>query len=241
MLGARARALARRPACRPRSTTCWRCAGPVFRHRMALNFTARADGAHDRQRHRASEGADRLSQLMPASSRLRSQRSRRSGLAGAAAAAGRGPAHRRDRHSRRPWPQALRARRNLLAIPALQLRRFDPAHRLAQVGALRPRVHPRERMGSGQHAVAVAVAVALDDVPVASCQSHQARPRRTRWPSPWARWRCAPMSACRADRRPLRSRPCAPRPDPHRRMALANSKARRCPIRSACRDFRAPC
>ena len=58
MLGARARALLQGRLSAPRSTTWLALLGPVFKHRMALNFTARADG------HTIESTIERLAQLI---------------------------------------------------------------------------------------------------------------------------------------------------------------------------------
>ena len=142
MLGARARALLQ-GRLSPSLDDVMALMGPVFRHRMALNFTARADGhTIDGTIERLSEAAS--PEPMTQAQALTLADRAAAPVARAAAAAGGGGAHRRDGDPGRAWPQARRARRKLLAVPALQLRRFHPAHRLAQVGPLRPRVHPRE-------------------------------------------------------------------------------------------------
>ena len=106
-------------------------APPVLRHRMALNFSARADGVLlaeviERMIGRGSADGRAPAVLGPP---------RRGAGCAAAAAAGRGRAGRGHRGAGRAWPSAGGPGRQFLAVPPVRGRRCRDADRLAAVGA----------------------------------------------------------------------------------------------------------
>ena len=105
-------------------------ARPVLRHRMALNFSARADGVV------LAEVIDRLVEpaWLSAAPTSRRRAPGRGAWRPPAAAAGRGRAGRRDRRAGRARPAPGRPGRQLLAVPAVRVRRSDQPHRLAPIG-----------------------------------------------------------------------------------------------------------
>src|SRR5690606_25830153 len=86
----------------------------------------------------------------------------------AAAAAVGGPEDRRYRGGRSPRPPPVRPGRRFLAVPTLPVGRPRPLNRLAPLGAERPGLRARERMGGSADGLALARRISFDAVRVAS-------------------------------------------------------------------------
>src|SRR4029078_11087230 len=133
-------------------------AEPVLKHRMALTFAARAEGATrsaviNRLARALGSKSGGGSSLRSAKSKLglgqylrpRRRGPRASGPpAGVDAGSVARRQHRGARHSR---PPPRRHRRNLLAVPAVPGERPRHGDRLAAFGKLRPPLRARARMG----------------------------------------------------------------------------------------------
>ena len=109
--------------------------------------------------------------------------------------------------------------RDLLAIPPLRLRRGGGARRLAPLGARRPRLCARARMGGGAHGLDLDRPLALDGLSSRDW-------RRTRSSTAPPCWRL-PWRICGARRRTRRPpRPHAPARDARHHRALRRSRSR---------------
>src|SRR6185437_11587546 len=84
-------------------------------------------------------------------------------------------ARRLDRDPRPARAPPRRLRREFLAVPPLRLRRARAERRLAPLGARRPSLCPRARMGSLAHGVDLAGPLAVDGVRLEDCARVKAR------------------------------------------------------------------
>ena len=174
--GARVRAPARRSCWPPRARAVLdgrfapsiddvlALAHPVLRHRMALSFSARADGVTLDRRHRPFVRAAGVTRrARPRDGRIPALRQRAEHLASTlpalqvaaqqiALTVAQGVA----------WPPAGRPGRCLLAVPPLPCRRSHHQDRLAQIGQVAASVRARDRMGGGAERLAVARRLAVD-------------------------------------------------------------------------------
>ena len=165
-------------------------AEPVLKHRMALTFTARAEGESIEAVDRPPEVADRIADGGRAQAHLPGQRGgwtsgrrrpdigRQHAAAHSGSAAGGG-----HRHPRPARPPPRRTRREFLAIPPLHVRRAGVAGRLAALGARRSSLCARAGMGSRAHGVDLARPLAVDEFRLAAGSRH--RNFSARWSSRW--------------------------------------------------------
>ena len=216
-------------------------AEPVLKHRMALTFAARAEGETIPNVIRQAQGAHRIA-AMAEPRRSDIETGAVTQAAGGApharrvdAAADPGSApRRRHRHPRPARPPARRIGREFLAVPPLHLRRAGAPHRLAALGARRPSLCARARMGSRAHHLALAGPLALDGVRLGAGRREQARPRAGR--------RLRARRSAGAGRRARRhSRPDAADREPQRHRADGGGD--RCttpPSAPACRRLSRP-
>ena len=161
-------------------------AEPVLKHRMALTFSARAEGRTIPDVIRQLKIADRLMaqahgarRTGDAGSPARRRRKPHARRVVAAPDAG-SPPHRRQRDPRPARPPPRRRRRKLLAVSPLRLRRAVAECRLAPLGARRSSLRPRAGMGGRAHRLAVAGPLRLDGLRVQGRARQQAGARADR-------------------------------------------------------------
>src|SRR5262249_3344515 len=117
---------------------------------------------------------------------------------GDAAPRARGPPRRRLGLPRPTWAPPRRARRELLAIPPLHVRRARKPCRLAPLRPRRPSICARTRMGGGAYDLDLAGSVAVDGILLAARRRAKTRSRAgarlcpRRAPSAWRRARRYP-------------------------------------------------
>ena len=110
------------------------------------------------------------------------------------------PRHRRapdraKRDARRAWAPAGGTRRDLLAVPPVRLGRAGRARRLAPVGARKPRLRARARMGGGADAVDLDRPLALRCASARDWRRAPSSTARSCWRSRSPILRCAAANA----------------------------------------------
>ena len=150
-------------------------AHPVLRHRMALKFSARADGVTLAEHDRPAGGAPRVT---GSAASLRGAVRRRR-WAPPAAAAGRRRAGRDHRRARRARPPPRRAGRQFLAVPPVPRRATRSSRIDWRVSARSDRAYVRETEWEAAQTVCLwRRRRRLDALAVARAAGREGRPRR---------------------------------------------------------------